>query len=120
MKELPPDYEEIIQGVDVGRVFTRLTMLISQWIKTHGAKTGEESGSSSETADMDATNQSVDLYRFEHLMTIDTFFFISNILKQNNNNFPLKSSISYVNADILCSDWSCDHHPTNQSKKSRL
>ena len=57
-QELPPDYEEIIDGVDVGRVFNRLTQLISRWIKTHG--TAE---TSQETEDMNNTSQSMDLYR---------------------------------------------------------
>ena len=57
--ELPADYEEIIQGVELDKLLTRLTELISRWIKTHknGAEEAEDS------ADMNATSQSVDLYR---------------------------------------------------------
>ena len=57
--ELPADYEEIIQGVELDKLLTRLTELISRWIKTHknGAEEVEDS------ADMNSTSQSVDLYR---------------------------------------------------------
>ena len=58
--ELPGDYEEIIQDIELGKLFTRLTELISRWIKTHKNGTEEAEESSS---DMNATSQSVDLYR---------------------------------------------------------
>ena len=58
--ELPADYEELIQGMELGKLFTRLTELISRWIKTHKNGPEEEAESSS---DMNATSQSVDLYR---------------------------------------------------------
>ena len=57
-QELPPDYEELIHGVEVGEIFSRLTDLISRWIKTHG------SSSVSEDESMNSTNQSLDLYTF--------------------------------------------------------
>ena len=57
--ELPADYEEIIQGLELDKLLTRLTELISRWIKTH--KTGTEEAE--ESSDMNATSQSVDLYR---------------------------------------------------------
>ena len=57
-QELPPDYEELIHGVEVGEMFSRLTDLISRWIKTHGSSSGSEDES------MNSTSQSLDLYRF--------------------------------------------------------
>ena len=59
--ELPADYEELIQGMELGKLFTRLTELISRWIKTH--KNGPEEAEESSSSDMNATSQSVDLYR---------------------------------------------------------
>ena len=59
--ELPADYEELIQGMELGKLFTRLTELISRWIKTH--KNGSEEAEESSSSDMNATSQSVDLYR---------------------------------------------------------
>ena len=59
--ELPADYEELILGMELGKLFTRLTALISRWIKTH--KNGPEEAEESSSSDMNATSQSVDLYR---------------------------------------------------------
>ena len=56
-QELPPDYEELIQDIDVGQILAELRTLISQWISQ--ARDTEE-------ASLDETNntsQSADLYR---------------------------------------------------------
>ena len=57
-QDLPTDYEEVIQHIDVGKILGELRSLISQWI-TSQARDAEE-------ASLDETNntsQSVDLYR---------------------------------------------------------
>ena len=57
-QDLPPDYEEVIQNIDVGKILGDLRSKISQWI-TSQAPDAEE-------ASLDETNntsQSVDLYR---------------------------------------------------------
>ena len=56
-QELPPDYEELIQDIDVGQILAELRTVISQWISQ--ARDTEE-------ASLDETNntsQSADLYR---------------------------------------------------------
>ena len=55
-QDLPPDYEEVIQHLDVGKILGELRSLISQWI----------SSQDSEEVSLDETNntyQSEDLYR---------------------------------------------------------
>ena len=51
------DYEEVIQGVEVKKVFARLQELTLKWIKVHGqeetSKVGEE----------DSTSHTISLYR---------------------------------------------------------
>ena len=59
-QELPSDYEELIHGVDVGKIFSKLTELISRWIRTHGS--GE---AATENDEMNSTSQSLDLYRLQ-------------------------------------------------------
>ena len=57
-QDLPPDYEEVIQDVDVGKILGDLRSRISQWIKSQ-ARDAEE-------ANLDETNNtshSEDLYR---------------------------------------------------------
>ena len=57
-QDLPPDYEEVIQDVDIGKILGELRSRISQWIKSQ-ARDAEE-------ASLDETNNtshSEDLYR---------------------------------------------------------
>ena len=57
-QDLPPDYEEVIQDIDVGKILGDLRSRISQWIKSQ-ARDAEE-------ASLDETNNtshSEDLYR---------------------------------------------------------
>ena len=56
--DLPPDYEEVAAGADVGEVFSRLTETITRWIQTQS--TGAAAEESRE--DMNTSSQS-DLYR---------------------------------------------------------
>ena len=73
--ELPPDYEELIQGVELGKLFTRLTELISRWVKTHtnGPEEAEES------TDMNSSSQSADLYR-SHFHQFKFFYFLYHFI----------------------------------------
>ena len=57
-QDLPPDYEEVIQDIDIGKILGDLRSRISQWIKSQ-AREAEE-------ASLDETNNtshSEDLYR---------------------------------------------------------
>ena len=55
--ELPPDYEEAIQGVDVVEVFSQLRKMIERWIASQEEREGAGAEESNETT------HSVDLYR---------------------------------------------------------
>ena len=58
-QDLPPDYEELIQGIDVGKVLGDLRAKISQWISRQAREETEED-SQDETVN---SVQSEDLYR---------------------------------------------------------
>ena len=51
------DFEEVIQGVEVKKVFARLQDLIIMWINVHGQE------ETSRVGDQDNTSQSINLYR---------------------------------------------------------
>ena len=58
-QDLPPDYEELIQGIDVGKVLGDLRARISQWISSQAREEAEED-SQDDTVN---STQSEDLYR---------------------------------------------------------
>ena len=56
-QELPMDYEEVIQGVEVKKVFARLQDLTIRWINVHGQE------ETSRVGEEDNTSQSINLHR---------------------------------------------------------
>eukprot|EP00092_Neocalanus_flemingeri_P019653 GFUD01021285.1.p1 GENE.GFUD01021285.1~~GFUD01021285.1.p1 ORF type:complete len:1759 (-),score=675.16 GFUD01021285.1:47-5323(-) len=57
LQELPADYEEVIQGVEVRKVLAKVQELAIKWIKVHGQE------ETSREEDAENTSQSVSLYR---------------------------------------------------------
>eukprot|EP00092_Neocalanus_flemingeri_P020739 GFUD01022474.1.p1 GENE.GFUD01022474.1~~GFUD01022474.1.p1 ORF type:complete len:194 (+),score=59.20 GFUD01022474.1:114-695(+) len=56
-QELPADYEEVIQGVEVRKVLAKVQELTINWIKVHGQE------ETSREEDAENTSQSISLYR---------------------------------------------------------
>ena len=56
-QELPMDYEEVIQGVEVKKVFARLQDLTIRWINVHGYE------ETSRVGEKENTSHSINLYR---------------------------------------------------------
>ena len=56
-QELPLDYEEVIQGIEIKKVLVKLQELTTRWIKVHGQEEASSVG------EQDNTSQSISLYR---------------------------------------------------------